>query len=57
MAEIDERVENDWDLGIEIPSLGVHRTLRVTSNEAIGSVMIKLSAKLGECVLSRSSNL
>jgi predicted nucleotidyltransferase len=48
MAEGDDRVESDWDLGIEIPSLGVHKTLRVTSNEAIGSVMIKLSSKLGE---------
>ena len=49
MAEDDaERKEFDWDLHINVPTIGVHRTLRVTSNESIGAVMIKLATKLGE---------
>ena len=49
MAEFgDELKEHDWDLVINIPHLQVHKTIRVTSNETIGSVMIKLTAKLGE---------
>lgn len=52
MAEDDaERKEFDWDLHINVPTIGVHRTLRVTSNESIGAVMIKLATKLGmSCV-------
>ena len=49
MAEFgDELKEHDWDLVINIPHLQVHKTIRVTSNETIGSVMIKLTSKLGE---------
>lgn len=44
----DDRQEFDWDLPINVPTIGVHRTLRVTSNESIGAVMIKLASKLGE---------
>ena len=43
----DDRKEFDWDLPINVPTIGVHRTLRVTSNESIGAVMIKLASKLG----------
>ena len=45
-----DRQEFDWDLPVNVPTIGVHRTLRVTSNESIGAVMIKLASKLGECL-------
>lgn len=49
MADEDsERKEFDWDLQVNVPSIGVHRTLRVTSNESVGAVMIKLATKLGK---------
>ena len=52
MANNDaDRKEFDWDLPINVPTIGVHRTLRVTSNESIGAVMIKLASKLGELLL------
>ena len=55
MAEFgDELKEHDWDLVINIPHLQVHKTIRVTSNETIGSVMIKLTSKLGECPRKRA---
>ena len=44
----DDRKEFDWDLHIHVPTIGVRRTLRVTSNESVGAVMIKLATKLGE---------
>lgn len=44
----DNRQELDWDLPVGVPSIGVHRTLRVTSDESVGAVMIKLASKLGE---------
>ncbi len=48
MADDDaSRKEFDWDLPVSVPSIGVHRTLRVTSNESVGAVMIKLTSKLG----------
>ena len=43
-----DRQEFDWDLPVNVPTIGVHRTLRVTSNESIGAVMIKLASKLGK---------
>lgn len=46
--EPSDRQEFDWDLPINVPTIGVHRTLRVTSSESIGAVMIKLASKLGE---------
>ena len=54
MADSD-RQEFDWDLPINVPTIGVHRTLRVTSNESIGAVMIKLASKLGEFLLKKNS--
>ena len=48
MADDADRKEFDWDLPINVPTIGVHRTLRVTSNESIGAVMIKLASKLGK---------
>ncbi len=48
----EDRQEFDWDLPINVPTIGVHRTLRVTSSESIGAVMIKLASKLGECLAS-----
>ena len=50
MASESDRQEFDWDLPINAPTIGVHRTLRVTSNESIGAVMIKLASKLGEAL-------
>lgn len=50
----DELKEHDWDLVINIPHLQVHKTIRVTSNETIGSVMIKLTSKLGEWLRKRA---
>ena len=50
MAETDARHEFDWDLPVNVPTIGVHRTLRVTSNESIGAVMIKLASKLGKFI-------
>ncbi len=47
MADDDDRKEFDWDLPVFVPTIGVHRTLRVTSNESVGAVMIKLTSKLG----------
>ena len=49
MADDDpDRKEFDWDLHVMVPSIGVSRTIRVTSNESVGAVMIKLATKLGE---------
>lgn len=49
MAEDDaDRKEFDWDLHVLVPSIGVSRTIRVTSNESVGAVMIKLATKLGD---------
>ena len=49
MAEDDpDRKEFDWDLHVMVPSIGVSRTIRVTSNESVGAVMIKLATKLGK---------
>lgn len=48
MADDDDRKEFDWDLPVNVPTIGVHRTLRVTSNESVGAVMIKLTSKLGD---------
>ncbi len=48
MAEDDDKKEFDWDLLVSVPTIGVNRTLRVTSNESVGAVMIKLATKLGK---------
>ena len=56
MADDDDRKEFDWDLPIFVPSIGVHRTLRVTSNESVGAVMIKLTSKLGRTDKLRGTN-
>lgn len=54
MAEFtDDMKEHDWDLVINIPHLQVHKTIRVTSNETIGSVMIKLTSKLGRYLMAQ----
>ena len=55
MADDADRKEFDWDLPINVPTIGVHRTLRVTSNESIGAVMIKLASKLGKSNKTASS--
>lgn len=52
----DDRKEFDWDLHIHVPTIGVRRTLRVTSNESVGAVMIKLATKLGEPTSGRASD-
>ena len=46
MAE--ERKELDWDLNVSVPERGVHRKIRVTSNESVAVVMMKVASKLGE---------
>ena len=57
MAEFtDEMKELDWDLVINIPHLQVHKTIRVTSNETIGSVMIKLTSKLGRWMRTQNAD-
>ena len=43
----DARRELDWDLHIDLAEQGTHKVIRVTSNETIGTVMVKLTAKLG----------
>lgn len=48
MADDDSRKEFDWDLAVGVPTVGVQKYLRVTSNESVGAVMIKLAEKLGK---------
>ena len=48
MAEDTSRKEFDWVLVVNVPTVGVQKYLRVTSNESVGAVMIKLAEKLGE---------
>ena len=55
MAEEDDKKEFDWDLIISVPTIGVQRTLRVTSNESVGAVMIKLATKLGKNYRERAT--
>lgn len=45
MAE--ERKELDWDLNVSVPEKGIHRKIRVTSNESVAVVMMKVANKLG----------
>lgn len=47
----DAKRELDWDLHIDLAEQGTHKVIRVTSNETIGTVMVKLMAKLGTVVL------
>ena len=47
----DAKRELDWDLHIDLAEQGTHKVIRVTSNETIGTVMVKLMAKLGAVVL------
>lgn len=42
--------ELDWDLHIDLSEQGTYKVIRVTSNETIGTVMVKLTAKLGNNV-------
>lgn len=44
----DERKELDWDLGVSVPDRGINRKLRVTSNESVQAIIIKVSSKLGK---------
>ena len=50
MAEpaVDGRKELDWDLHINVPTQGVRKSVRVTSDESVGALMIKIAEKLGE---------
>lgn len=50
-ANQDAKRELDWDLHIELAEQGTHKVIRVTSNETIGTVMIKLTAKLGTSIV------
>lgn len=53
-ANPDAKRELDWDLHIDLAEQGTHKVIRVTSNETIGTVMVKLTAKLGNSlILSR----
>lgn len=45
MAE--ERKELDWDLNVSVPEKGIHRKIRVTTNESVAVVMMKVASKLG----------
>ena len=41
------RKELDWDLHISVPTQGVGKSVRVTSDESVGALMIKIAEKLG----------
>ena len=41
------RKELDWDLHINVPTQGVRKSVRVTSDESVGALMIKIAEKLG----------
>ena len=43
----DGRKELDWDLHISVPTQGVKKSVRVTSDESVGALMIKIAEKLG----------
>ena len=43
----DARKELDWDLHIHVPTQGVRKSVRVTSDESVGALMIKIAEKLG----------
>ena len=43
----DARKELDWDLHISVPTQGVGKSVRVTSDESVGALMIKIAEKLG----------
>ena len=47
------RKELDWDLHIHIPTQGVKKSVRVTSDESVGALMIKIAEKLGGSVGNR----
>ena len=47
-AMAEERKELDWDLTISVPDKGINRKLRVTSNESISALILKIASKLGE---------
>ena len=51
MATPEDRKELDWDLSILVPEKGVSRKIRVTSNESVSAVMIKIASKLGPSLL------
>lgn len=51
MALAEERKELDWDLTISVPDKGINRKLRVTSNESVSALILKIASKLGECQL------
>lgn len=55
MATPEDRKELDWDLSIVLPEKGVSRKIRVTSNESVSAVMIKIASKLGMCLLNHVS--
>lgn len=45
---VEERKELDWELSVSVPEKGIHRKIRVTSNESVAVVMMKVANKLGE---------
>ena len=44
----DERKELDWDLSVNVPVKGITRKLRVTSNESVQAIILKVASKLGK---------
>ena len=46
-TNLEQKRELDWDLHIDLAEQGTHKVIRVSSNETIGTVMGKLTAKLG----------
>ena len=44
---VEERKELDWDLLVSVPDKGVQRKLRVTSNESVSAIILKVVSKLG----------
>lgn len=48
----DERKELDWDLSVNVPVKGITRKLRVTSNESVQAIILKVASKLGKIIIS-----
>lgn len=48
----DERKELDWDLSVNVPVKGITRKLRVTSNESVQAIILKVASKLGKIIIN-----
>ena len=53
----DERKELDWDLSVNVPVKGITRKLRVTSNESVQAIILKVASKLGKISSNTTRNI